>query len=308
MRPLILSLILLWTSCAIAFSEGESASYRMALIVQNNNTYWEQIISGMQDAARDLNVSPTLLEIYRSDDICTTLFPPACAVDIARYADMDAIITLYDSDETFQQHLEEARDQDIVTVYVDCDGENRDLYVGTDNYAAGVQAAQTLNLHMQNTGAILIPIRDTAQKSNYCQRIAGIEDSLSKENQHELVLYRYEDVFSASTVQMLKTYLEAHPEITAIISLSEGRTLSLAQMIRRENWQERITLLGFDMIPELIPFLEDGSVDYVIAQQPYEIGYRSIERAYAWLCGDHSGASECYIETLVIDDAESGNR
>nr|WP_064248165.1 substrate-binding domain-containing protein [Rhizobium leguminosarum]OAP93753.1 hypothetical protein A4U53_23605 [Rhizobium leguminosarum] len=88
-------------------------------------------------------------------------------------------------------------------------------------------------------------------------------------------------------VSVTNDILTAHPEVNVIYAANEGGTVGAVQAVRNSGKQGKVFVFGIDGSRQLVNFLlsDDGILQAVTAQQPYEIGYTAVETAIAALDG-----------------------
>ena len=95
----------------------------------------------------------------------------------------------------------------------------------------------------------------------------------------------------ADTLAMLRT----HPEINVLIALSETTAVGAAQAVQQMQRADDLWLAAFDSNIETIDALQTGTVDALIVQNTYGMGYFGVESAYKLLAGQGSSVEKSNI-------------
>ena len=95
----------------------------------------------------------------------------------------------------------------------------------------------------------------------------------------------------ADTLAMLRT----HPEINVLIALSETTAVGAAQAVQQMQRADDLWLAAFDSNIETIDALQTGTVDTLIVQNTYGMGYFGVESAYKLLAGQGSSVEKSNI-------------
>ena len=90
--------------------------------------------------------------------------------------------------------------------------------------------------------------------------------------------------------------LRAHPEINVLLAFNEPTSVGAAGAVAQLGRQEEVFLVGFDSNVATIDGLQEGSVDALIVQNPYAMGYLGVESAYMLLAG-RGGELEEKVDT-----------
>lgn len=153
-------------------------------------------------------------------------------------------------------------------------------YIGTNNKEAGELA-----------GIALIQTLGTEAKIG----VLNFEEETmsSQEREKEQAFYRFIEQFPAikiiekklswadsETVQLLaEEMLNKYPEMEGIMAFNERTTIGAGRAVKIKNLQNKVAVIGFDSQKECIELLENESISALIVQNPFAIGYLSIQKA-----------------------------
>ena len=79
--------------------------------------------------------------------------------------------------------------------------------------------------------------------------------------------------------------LTQHPEINVLLAFNEPTSVGAAKAIENRDAADDIFLVGFDSNVSTVDGLQNGTVDALIVQNPYAMGYLGVESAYKLLTG-----------------------
>ena len=195
--------------------------------------------------------------------------------------------------------IEEAIRAGVRVVAIDS-GVNADgvsTYIGTDNYAAGRQAAQAALDAMAEDVKVGI-VNFDVNSANGQERERGAREAFEESGRAEIVsvintLAEAEDACEG-TVAMLQD----HPEINALLAFNEPTTVGAAQAVEQLGRTEEIWLVGFDSNVASVDAMQTGAVDALVVQNPYAMGYLGVESAYRLLAGQKA-------DVPVLQDTET---
>ncbi len=256
----------------------EEDNYRIAAIlpVEETNPFWNTVWEGVRDCAEKENVclSEYQYDSYSDDSVEDLL-------EIAILSKTEGII-LRASDYTTQRMenlLEKAKEEGIRMVFADSDGEvnQRDVFVGADNEEAGKKAAEILTEQYQPEK--IWEIRNDGNPTSVTMRESAFYDYLEEQEKmpeiSTVVLTGAEEV-RYQTAQEVMLQVE---QGDAVICLGANTTLIAAKTVERLNLQEQIFLIGFGESEEALDYTESGEIDFLFAQENYEIGYQAMDAA-----------------------------
>ncbi len=90
--------------------------------------------------------------------------------------------------------------------------------------------------------------------------------------------------------------LEQYPEINVLLAFNEPTSVGAANAVESLGLSTDVFLVGFDSNVATVDGLQDGSVDALIVQNPYAMGYLGVESAYKLLSG-HASDMEPIVDT-----------
>lgn len=109
------------------------------------------------------------------------------------------------------------------------------------------------------------------------------EDENSAENISEEARARLEDIDALaeamSDEEAVVYYLEKHPDLKGCFATNDETVLLGAQALRSMDKTEDIVLMGFDAGADQLDMLSDGSIDGLVVQNPFGMGYATVVAA-----------------------------
>ncbi|WP_448073216.1 substrate-binding domain-containing protein [Georgenia yuyongxinii] len=157
--------------------------------------------------------------------------------------------------------------------------------VATDNYAAAAEAAKQLVELTGGTGKVAVVAHDQTSLTG-TQRRDGFVDYIEQNSDMEIVDIQYtnSDVLKATNVT--NAFLQANPDLVGIFATNEASAIGMITAIDELGRKDGLTVIGFDSGKGQIDAIKDGRMDGAITQDPYNIGYRTVEAALAAIDGD----------------------
>ena len=191
----------------------------------------------------------------------------------------------------------------VVSVNTDIPDSGRICYVGTDYFKSGRTAAGMLNLiHPQKLSALIVA--GSYNIRGHKERIKGFLTGLDERQINYTVSARIEsldsdDVSYKETLRALKK----DPSINCIFIAAAG-VGGVCRAVQ-DCGKEKIRVLAFDTVPQVIQYLNSGLIDFTIDQEPETQGYMGIQRLFSWLMEEGKRAPQDYITNTVIKIAEN---
>ncbi|MDK2967409.1 MULTISPECIES: substrate-binding domain-containing protein [Lacrimispora] len=293
------ALAVLFLSAVFLLDElGEKKTVKVVFIpkVQDKtNDFWMSMISGAKSAGKEYQANLVILAPDEENDYETQkkyieeavkMKPDVIALAPIRYSEMTDCV-------------KQITDAGIKLILIDSklDKDLEETYIGTDNRNAGLQMGQKMKEYVNKDTKIAV-VSHVKGSSTAIEREEGLREGLGEDqNRIQAVLYSNSDYNQAyeETIELMKT----HPDITLIAGLNLYSTVGVARAIKEMNLSRKVHVVGFDNDIEGIQYLEEGIIDTLIVQKPFNMGYIGIQTAVEAVRGKKS-LQNIYCETEVI--------
>jgi len=71
--------------------------------------------------------------------------------------------------------------------------------------------------------------------------------------------------------------LTAHPDLAGLFASSEAASLGSIQAIRNRGLSGKVKLITFDFSKTHVEALEDGTINAMLVQNPFQLGYQAVK-------------------------------
>lgn len=264
-------------------STDESAPYVAIISKGFSQQFWVSVRSGAEAAAEELGARIT----FDGPDTESDVEQQIQQLQTAMNGNPDAIgFAALDSEASIPL-LEDADAAGIPIIAFDS-GVESDIpvtTVATDNYAAAAEAAKQMVELAGNKGTVAVVAHDQTSLTG-TQRRDGFVDYIEQNSDMTIVDIQYtnSDVLKATTVT--NAFLQANPDLAGIFATNEASAVGMITAIDELNRKDGLVAIGFDSGKGQIDAIKDGRLDGAITQDPYNIGYRTVEAALASLAGE----------------------
>ncbi len=158
-------------------------------------------------------------------------------------------------------------------------------FIATDNYGAGCTAARRLAALIGTRGNVGMVAHKPGGTSTVL-REQGFEATMAKEFPNVTIAARQ---FGMSDPERSRTAAEniltAHPDLAGLFASSEPSSLGAIQAVRSRHLSGKIRLITFDSSETHISALKDGTIDVMLVQNPFRIGYEAVRSLVDKLAG-----------------------
>lgn len=260
----------LLASCQTPYHEQEE---RYVFVATNVNLpYWQEAQAGLTDAAKQMGVKAELVgpekfdpqEQVRALQKVLESKPSGILVSVAR-------------PELLQDAINVAVAQGIPVIAVDSDApaSKRVMFVGTDNYRAGMESGRRMGEILKGQGQIVVIT--IAGQLNLDERARGVNEALKK----------YSGIKIAQTVDdngdprvandKISALLKDKAKIDGIISLEASGGSGAAEALHRVD--SKIPIVAFDKDPETLDWIDRDGITATVSQKPYVMAYYALKFA-----------------------------
>lgn len=224
----------------------------------------------------------------------------------------DAILIAPNDISALQRPLEEAAGGSKI-VLVDTTVEDPSFAVSeiaSDNVGGGAAAFDAIKEMVPDGGQVLV-IDNQPGISTSDARVSGFETAVAEDSSFEYVGVQYAKNEPAKAAEIVTSTLQRYPDLKAIFATNIFSAEGAATGIAQAGVAGEVQVVGFDAGPAQVAALEEGTVQALIAQQPYQIGYQGVEQAVAALRGEptestiQTGFSIITKETLGTEEGQA---
>jgi len=272
----LLGILLLATGCA------KSDRKRIAVIPKGSaHLFWQSVHAGAVAAARELNVDI----VWNGTESETDFTGQLKIVEAMINQQVDAIALAPIDKTAMVAVVDRAARQKIPVVIFDSavDTQNFVAQVSTDNYLGGQSAAERMAKILGGKGKVAIVAVQPGSASTML-REQGFEDRIAKNYPGIQILdKRYGMADFAKSLAVTENMLTAHSDLDALFASNESSAMGAAQALKGRKGS--VKLVGFDSSPTLLEGLQGGLIDSLVVQDPFRMGYDSIQAAVKKLQG-----------------------
>lgn len=296
-RCLALSLILalsLLGGCSSPSPTPTPTQHSVALVAKSTQTeFWLSVFAGAEAAATEYNLSLSIIGPDTEEDYEAQNQMVADAVK----AGAEALVFSAIDYENNAAAIDAAAQAGLKIVAIDSnvDSSAVSTYIGTDNYAAGQMAAQAALDRV--SGALKVGIINyDISSANGQERERGAVDIFTQSGRAEIVSVINTLAEAGHAQTDTAALLNRYPQINVLLAFNEPTSVGAAHAVEALGLSSEVFLVGFDSNVATVDGLQEGSVDALVVQNPYAMGYLGVESAYNLLSG-HASDMEPIVDT-----------
>jgi len=258
--------------------KGDPANTPLALVTNDLSPFWTAGQIGSQRAASEIG-APVILNAPRKpgDKLAQKKIVQSFIDDGYKGIAFSAIDPV-----SIESAVTDGISKNINFITFDSDASNtkRMLYLGTNNYNAGVSAGKALLEALGDKGGKVVGLVGAMTAQNAIDRIQGINDALKNSNV-TLVTVMVDDLDPLKAESNAEIALAQYPDLAAFVGIYSYDGPAAGNALKITNMIGKVKIVAFDLAPETIALLKQGSASAAIGQRPYYMGYLSVYILYA---------------------------
>jgi ribose transport system substrate-binding protein len=265
----------------------EQKKLRLAFVTNTKNDFWSTVQHGCNNAAQNLgNVDLdfrffTGSTVEEQEKILSDLV--ASGVDGIAISPIDA-----EKERNFLDQI--AAKTLLVCVDSDVPNSKRACFIGTDNVAAGKQAADLLKAALPKGGKIILFVGYT-NAQNAIDRIQGLQSGLADSNLQ--VIDTLADATKIDVAQKnAQDSLAKHPDLAGMVGLYSYSGPAILAAVRGAGKAGQVKIVCFDDDNDTLAGIAAGDIYGTVVQISTRIGYETINRMDKYLSGDKTQLSQ----------------
>ncbi|WP_332695976.1 sugar ABC transporter substrate-binding protein [Halalkalibacter lacteus] len=298
----LLIIIIVFSTILIGFISKSFVSKKPTVVVvlkDLHTQYWEIVKAGAEKGFRDFGIDGKVMApSYESEEDGQEYLLKKVLKE-----NPDALI-VSPNDSSIIPFLKEFYEKDIPVLLIDTDApwENKTSYIGTDNVDLGRMGGMLLASQLQPgskvaliAGDINHPISgDRIKGAKHSLQAAGVKIATEKfdlPNETEQIK------------EVMETVLQDHPDVKGVFAETDIKALAAYEVI--EEYGLTIPVIGADGINEMIELIEEGALPGTVAQNPYDMGYLSVENALKVIKGENVGKNvDTGVDIIIKGNAK----
>ena len=234
--------------------------------------YWQTALGGLQHAASEMKIKVDLVgpDTYdpkaEHDEFQRAVArkPSGILVSAA-----DAAVMGPDINSAVQAGIP------VITIDSDAPASKRLLFVGTDNYNAGILGGHLVAKLLKGQGNVVV--FSMPGQSNLEARLRGYQDALEAEP--DIKISEVVDIKGDPTVAFdkAKSLFDTKAKVNAFVCLEAIACPEVGEVVSRQNMGGKVTIVAMDTDQRTVSLIQKGVISATIAQKPFTMAYVGVQ-------------------------------
>jgi len=288
-------------------SAAASEDLKIAAIMKNrSNPYYHTMEEGFVRAGEDFGVivegfaMESEADLDKELQLCTDLLNK----------DYDGMVLIPINGAAFGPFVKMANDKGLPIVNIDTQltqdsldevGATYVTYVGSDDYSAGVMAAQELAKALNNEGELAV-IEGTPGSSTADNRKLGFEEEIARINADggklQIVASQPANWDTNEAYDVFQNVIQGNPNLAGVFACNDLMAVGVINAADAAGKLEQLKIISIDMIPDAQELIQQGKLMASISQAPDMMAYIGVEKLIDFINGKAVDA-EYRTESIV---------
>lgn len=282
MKRLLALIIVSLTVASSAFAESSDYVF---ILKARNNPYWQAVVDGINETAQKRGLNAVVYQIANETAAEEQL--NACMTALARHPKFLAISSVTSSSglscmkEAVKRGVAVA-DMDANILPDDAKKEGIDLAfsVGSDNFLIGQTAADYLAKVAVKRDPKILVLEGSVGSIPGDKRVGGFKETIVKlMPKAQITASVSADWDRLKAMNTTLDFLQRDPNLDVIYTANDQMALGAVEALRTAGKGRSITVIGIDGTSDARKAILAGDMTATVAQLPYYIGMRAVQKA-----------------------------
>lgn len=307
-RFALLALLLTWTlGCGDSGSspkQGASEGVkRIVFLTNGDDPFWDALLQGLLEGEKKFGLAKAGLKVERdvnnatAEGQITRLQRYASSGDIAAVA----ISVIQADNPAIVEEMRKLQSMGIPVITVDGDvnrkefRDARSFYIGTDNVVGGRTLGTATKALLEARGIKdggYVQFAGFTDNDNARSRMDGFNEAIGDAYAEK---DRMPDQMDRNKAQdNVRTALDNHKDIKALIGIWAYNAPAIAEVVDERGVHDKVVVATFDAQAAAIDKMEQGLIDVLVVQNPFDMGVQTVRLLRAMIAKDNTTIAEMF--------------
>ncbi len=298
---IIVSFIIIGTVGIISKSFADEKPKVVVVLKEVNSEYWNIIKAGSEKGFKDFGIEGKVIAPKNG-----TTEEQLFLLERTLRENPDVLIVSPIIPDRVIPILNKFVEKGVPTLLVDTDDpwKNKTSYIGTNNLELGKRAGQLLASQLQPGDKVALFGGEIGVRL-IDERLEGAENSLKKAGIDVVTTINVSNYYEQEkTIKKgMEEVLQEHPDLKGVMAVTDEVALHVQEVLKKHGLSMPVT--GADGITDMLELIEDGTLSGSVSQNPYDMGYLSVEAAAKAIKGEKVEKNiDSGVDIIVKGNAE----
>ncbi|HKJ43796.1 MAG TPA: substrate-binding domain-containing protein [Sunxiuqinia sp.] len=290
----------------MASTLASKKTYSLAVIVPeplSEEAYWNKPLIGVRKAFNEIQQYGVEITVFVFKQTDASFFKTKAKELLQNRYDGVVLAPFFSREsKDFARKLEAL---EIPFVFIDSNlkGTSKISYIGQNSFQSGTLAAKLLDFSVPGEATIMIIhfAKEMDNQNHLVQREMGFYnyfEKMKKPSNKKIITVEINDPSNEAYFAQIDEALQKAGNVKGIF-VTNSMVYKVAEYLKAKKLHA-IRLIGHDLIPNNVAFMEKDVVDFLICQRPEEQGYQSVMTLFQHIILKKEVSSENYTSIDII--------
>jgi ribose transport system substrate-binding protein len=283
---------------------GAAGTKRLIFVVNTDDPFWDACRKGLETADKDLGLAELGYKALMEVPDGTIKGQIDKLRQIGTQSDVAAVaVSAISADNpSIASELEQLKAKDIKVITVDGDmlhskyRATRKYYIGTDNIIAGRELGKAAQKLLSSKGVAnggYVQFVGYTDNDNARRRMDGFKEGVTDAYKE---IDRVSDETDLSRAQEnVRNAIQNHQkDLVALVGIWAYNAPAIAKAVKAAKVKDKTVVVTFDAQEQAIRDMEEGFIDAMMVQNPFDMGYQAVRLMKAMVTNDAATEKEMF--------------
>jgi ribose transport system substrate-binding protein len=282
---------------------GSGGTKRFIFVTNGDDPFWDAALSGLKEGEKQYDLNSAGYSVERDVNNGTA---QGQIEKLRQYSTQDdiagvAISVIQADNEAIAEEMRNLQKKGVKVITVDGDvnreqfRDARTYYIGTDNIVGG----RTLGTA---TGALLkakgveeggyVQFAGFTDNDNARSRMNGVKETIGEGYKEKDRMA--DDMDGQRARDNVRNAITNHPDLVALIGIWAYNAPAIADVVTETKTRDKYIVGTFDAQDLAIGAMEEGKIDVMVVQNPFDMGVQTVRLLKAMVEGDQATIKEMF--------------
>jgi ribose transport system substrate-binding protein len=284
-------------------ADGGKDTRRIMFVTNGDDPFWDALLSGLNEGAKQHKIAESGLSVRRdvNDGTATGQIEK-----LRQYATQDDIagvaISVIQADNlAIIEEMRNLQKKGVKVITVDGDvnrdqfRDARSFYIGTDNIVGGRTlgtAAKSLLKAKGITDGGYVQYAGFTDNDNARSRMNGVLETIGAAYEEKDRMPDGMDLTKAR--DNVRNAIQNHKDLVAQIGIWAYNAPAIADVVKETGTRDKFVVATFDAQDLAIAAMEQGNIDVMVVQNPFDMGVQTVRLLKAMIKDDQETVKEMF--------------
>lgn len=276
---------------------------RIVFLTNGDDPFWDALLQGLLEGEKKYELAKAGLKVERDVNNATAEGQIARLQKYASSSDVAAVaISVIQADNpAIVDEMRKLQEMGIPVITVDGDVNRKEFrdarafYIGTDNVVGGrtlgTAAKALLEAKGKKDGGY-VQFAGFVDNDNARSRMDGFQEAAGDAYTQK---DRMPDQMDRNKAQdNVRTALDNHDDLAALVGIWAYNAPAIAEVVEERGVRDKIVVATFDAQAAAIDKMDQGMIDVMVVQNPFDMGVQTVRLLKAMIAKDDATIAEMF--------------